>query len=87
MRLSKIPEIAALQKEVPEGHCAFCEDPIPGFLMGGMPPVHCGSHECEKSYHRVYRRLRSEKYWAMGLNAKGQPLTYKVLGHRKERAA
>ena len=71
MRLSIVPEIAAMQKEVGEGRCAFCEDPIPEDRTRFMPPITCGQSDCVKSYHRLYRSLRTEREWAKGNTAKG----------------
>ncbi len=84
MRLSIIPTIAELQKEAGEGKCAFCEEIIPSWKFGKMPPTHCGEVECRKSYHRLYREVRTARFWAMGLNCHGKPPTGKLMGRRAE---
>ncbi len=73
MKPSIVPGIAELQKDVPPGHCCFCEEPIPQGAHVRRKPIHCGGEECVRSYHRLYAERRTERNWAQGLNARGAP--------------
>lgn len=69
---SVIPAIAELQRDVLPGVCCFCEEPISAARLGARRrPLHCAGPECERSYHRLYRRRRTERLWSEGLTAKG----------------
>lgn len=48
--LSRVPEIAALQKSAPPGCCAFCEEPIPP----GTKAIRCRQPHCKQSYNRLF---------------------------------
>jgi hypothetical protein len=69
---SRIPAIAAMQAEVPPGHCAFCEEPIVAFER--FPAFRCGGVECERGYHRLYREHRTRTLHQRGLTANGKRL-------------
>lgn len=74
MRLSVIPEIAAMQREAGEGRCAFCEEVIPSWRLGAMPPVHCGELVCKRFYFRIYNCRRRRLFKEAGLTVHGDPL-------------
>lgn len=71
MRLSKIPCIADLQKDTPEGCCCFCQEPIPGYAEFRMKPVRCKGLECQASYHRIYGEYRRTRNVSRGFTAGG----------------
>ncbi len=90
MKLSKVPHVATLQKEIGPGKCPFCEDriePRPTVYPrrsdeGSGYPIRCDDDYCKATYNRLYRTFRSEKNWAKGLNALGQEVKRGILGHR-----
>ncbi len=97
MRISVIPSIAELQREVGEGKCPFCEAPLPpmrplgrprtrgpGPVQRGREPIQCGAPDCERSYHRLNKTVQTEKKWARGLTSQGQVPTRVFGKHRPE---
>jgi hypothetical protein len=54
--LSRVPEIAELQKSAPAGCCAFCEDPLPP----GSKAICCGQRPCRTSYNRLFTAHQRE---------------------------
>ncbi len=56
MSLSKIPEIAEMQKEVGVGRCFYCTEPLPEREpQRGRVPIRCDDRECERAYYRAAR--------------------------------
>ena len=82
MKLSLVPAIAELQEEVGPGVCPFCEDPLPSEI--GETGIHCNAPDCLKSYHRLYRTLRTERNWAAGKNSDGAPRQRPIVPKHRE---
>lgn len=62
--------------EIVPGLCPFCDAPV--VQRRAKRRVFCGSKECRRIYHQIYRITLTERWRALGLNAHGKP--YKRMG-------